>query len=174
MSGANFLKTTIMAGLARNLEAACEGSLICGGIKKSLSRAKTWIRCIFLNEITNEEESRIILCDYKVAERILNAYNSWRDKIVKGANSSVIMSWAAKTIKRPPVLTINTLCRIISIAILINIFLSVLWNREITSIGWFMKGALLCAVLCGISCRVDWKELKKTSYLIKWAERKMQ
>lgn len=176
MKGVSFLETSIVVRLTRQFNALYKESLIFKGIEKFLIQIKAFFRYIFFDSITEISEDGVpeILKNSKVVRWASSTYDICRDGIVNCANSSIIMISAINVKKELHFLPIKTMSLIVFIAVLVNILLSVLWSREITGLGLFLRGVLLFVGFCGIFSRVNWEELKKTSYFMRWAERMKQ
>ena len=62
---------------------------------------------------------------------------------------------------------IKTLSIILSSAILVDIFLCLLFKKEISLLGWVMRGVFLFIVAGGFFCNVDWQSIEDGSIFFK-------
>lgn len=173
MRGVNLLETSIIVGLARKFDAACENSWISRSLEKYLSQIKVCFRYSFLGRITEigEEGHPEILDNSKVVRWVLNTYNIWRDRLINWANSSVMINSAIEVKKELYFLPVKTGGMVVFMAVLTNMVLSLLMGKEMGVFGWSMRGVLLFVGFWGMFCEVGWEELKKTSRVIRWIEK---
>ena len=57
-------------------------------------------------------------------------------------------------------------------AVLTNMVLSLFLHKDVGSLGWVIRALLLFVAFWGMFCKVGWEELKGTSWLIKYVEKR--
>lgn len=123
----------------------------------------------FLGSLTNikEKEDTQVLNNSLVAGYWVNLLITTKKMILEFADTSkVILSVkeAGKETYRSPVRSLGI---IISCALLVNVFLLLLFKRQITLFGWAMRGVFLMIGLGCIFCAVGWFTIEDNSVFIK-------
>ena len=62
---------------------------------------------------------------------------------------------------------VNFLSIIVIIVILINVLLCVISGQPVDTLGWLLRGVLLCAGISGMFSSVDWQALKGSSIILR-------
>lgn len=174
MKNVSLLETSIAVGLARKFDTAYKNSWISGSREKFLNRVKVCFRYSFLGRITEAgtEDNREIFYDSKIVRWIVNRKSIIKPAIVNYADSSIIMNSAVEAKKELYFLPVKTGGTVVFTAILTNMLLSLLLQKEIGTLGWLIIALLLFAAFWGMFCEVGWEELKKTSWLIRHVEKR--
>lgn len=137
---------------------------------------KTNFRNSFLGKFTDVDSgmSPAALKGSRCARWIVAQYNFWSQKTQDYFSSSALKG-AAETLKEDftaaPVATGSI---VIFIAILTNIFLSILFRKEIGLWGWFMRIVFLGVSFGGLFCNAGWKKIEKGSFVLHCINKKTE
>lgn len=114
-----------------------------------------------------ERGNLLNLYNFRLIKRISDFYKKLRFEILNYVKSSIFIKSAEELRKELYLLPLKTTGTILIIAILMNIFLIVLLNKEIGFLGWASRGLFIVIALCGIYSDLTWDEVKKTSNFLK-------
>lgn len=65
-------------------------------------------------------------------------------------------------------ITIKSTSFILFISTIVNSLLSVILDKDIAILGWFMRGLFIFAGWQGIYSSINWQDLQKTSFVVKY------
>ncbi|HAH21510.1 MAG: hypothetical protein A2Y00_03440 [Omnitrophica WOR_2 bacterium GWF2_43_52] len=105
---------------------------------------------------------------------IVGKYRFWTRKIQSYFSSSALKG-AIENLKQDfyaaPVMTGSI---VILIALLTNIFLSILFHRDINFWGWLIRIVFLVVSFGGLFCKADWKKIEKGSFILQRINKKTE
>lgn len=134
---------------------------------------KISFRYSFLGKITELEykDNSQILDNSKFILWLINEYKIWKNRVTNYSMTSAFFASTQEIKKELYYLPIKTLSIILVVAILTNIFFSLLFKKEIVSLGWAMRLFLLIIGLGGLFCNADREGLKQSSLILKYINR---
>lgn len=129
---------------------------------------KVCFRYSFLGRITETEQtSSGVLDKSRTVQNLINLYLRWKDKIIRSLKASSTIKLAKGTKKELYFSPMKIISIIIITAITINIFLSIVLQKQIGLWGWLMRGLFLLAAVLSLFCTKDWSTVKKSSIILK-------
>ncbi len=134
-------------------------------------RIKLCFRYSFLGRITRPHNTTV-LDNSKVLFWVANYYRKRKEGLVGYSRTSVMTESIRKVENEFFFLPIQFASIIVVIAIVVNIFLSLILRKEIALSGWLMRIVLLSIGLGGISCAVTWPDLRKASFILRKLDEK--
>ena len=131
-------------------------------------KIKICFRYSFLGRTTElKQVSPVILDNSQVVQYMIDFYKKWKDKIVNYLGTSSTVGLAKDTKKElyfSPVMIISI---IVVSAITVNVFLSIILQRQIGLWGWLIRGLFLFTAVSGLFCQTDWSTVKESSVFLR-------
>ena len=132
------------------------------------ARIKICFKYSFLGRITeNEQISSEILDNSKLVQHLFNFYKKWKVKIIHLLQFSSTADIAKDTKKDLYSFPVRIISIIGITAITINVFLSLVLQKQIGLWGWIMRGLLLFVAVSALICKAEWQTIKKNSVFLK-------
>ena len=146
-------------------------SQIAGFLSIFWEKTKLCFRYSFLGRITQIKEANPALLDNSRAARyLINFYKRWMNRIIRHSKTSSTVSLAKDTKEELYFLPVRMIGIIVVVAIVVNVFLSLVLQKEIGLWGWLMRGLFLFAGVSGLFCQADWPAIKKSSIFLRKAK----
>lgn len=144
-------------------------------IKEFCVSTKINFKYSFLEKITEikEEENFAMVKSNLVIQWLIDLYKKWKFKIISYLNISTTYSFEEELKKEFNFFPIRTTSIVAVVAILTNTIYSLLFKKEIGLFGWIMRGLLLFIGFSGLFCNVDWKNLKETSFVLRYMDKRL-
>ena len=138
--------------------------------------SKTNFRYSFLGRLTDIENpgNPAILENSGLVNWIIRVYNRSKERTSSYSRGSIIAGNLKILREELQALPVKTGGIIISTAILTNIIFSIFLDKEIGAWGWLLRLLLLSAAGAGIFCNVNWNELKTTSRVINYLNKRSE
>lgn len=129
---------------------------------------KICLRYSFLGRITEPKQTTSgVLDTSRVVQHLIIFLKRWKDKVTRYLRTS-LATMLAKDIKKDIYFSPVRIASIIAItAITVNVFLSVVLQKQIGLWGWLMQGLFLFGAVLGLFCKADWPTVKRSSVLLK-------
>ena len=139
-------------------------SLISGFWQKT----KTCFRYSFLGMITETEEANpVVLDDSRAVHYLISFYKRWKDKITCYLRTSLTIGLAKDTKEQLNLSPVKLISIIVVTTIMVNVFCSIVLQKQIGLWGWLMRVLFLFAGAAGLSCQADWPVLKENSVFLR-------
>ncbi len=140
-----------------------------GRLAKGFCRgAKICFRYSFLGRISETKQTSSGAYDRSWAvQYLINCYKRWKDKAMCYLRTSLAISLSKntkKTLYFPPVRITSV---IVVIAVITNVFLSIVLQKQISLWGWLMRGLFLFAGVVCLFCKADWVAVKSNSIILR-------
>lgn len=143
-------------------------SLTYGFINRFWEKIKICLRYSFLGKITETKQTTSgTLDNSRVVEHLFKFYNKWKDKIILCFKVSSTIDLAKDAKKDLYFFPVRIISIIVVTAITINVFLSIVLQKQISLWGWLIRGLLLFVSISGIFCKADWLTIKRSSVLLR-------
>jgi len=107
------------------------------------------------------------LCSSMVVRQMSRVLRGLRDNVTVYLKKSMLIDMAQEMKNALFLLPIKIGSLAIIITVLTNIFLSILLRKEIGLLGWVIRLSSLAVGLCALSCNVDWRDVKETSFVLR-------
>ncbi len=155
--------------LERGLLDMFRGSRVCGFIQHCKERIKFFLSYSVLGRLSEIKggDRDFILAQSLVILWVVNIYKIWKQRIMQyiiTSKSYSLFKEIEYNFKSSPLKTINI---IMTSAVLVNVFLSLLIKQKISLFGWIMRGLFLFIGISGLNLNVDWQELKSSSVFLR-------
>ena len=143
-------------------------SQTCKLAKGLWARVKICFRYSFLGRITETKQTTSgTLDNSRVVEHLFKFYKKWKDKIILCFKVSSTIDLAKDAKKDLYFFPVRIISIIVVTAITINVFLSIVLQKQISLWGWLIRGLLLFVSISGIFCKADWLTIKRSSVLLR-------
>jgi hypothetical protein len=135
---------------------------------------KVCFRYSFLGRITDieKEESKMILDNSWIMQYFLSFYKRWKSKFIYCLKTSKVMNLIKETKGEFYILPVKRGSTIVVIAVVTNITLSIILQKDISLGGWLIRGALLLLGIAGLFCIADYQSFKDSSIIFKLLSRR--
>jgi hypothetical protein len=133
-------------------------------------KLKVAFRFSFLGRISEirQEETAAVLDNSKTVRYLISTYNRWRDRINYYLNASSTVNLSRRIKEEFCLLPVKMAGILIVGAIVANIVLLIISGRQITLLGWLVRGLLLFFAFGGLFCSVDLRTVASSSILLRW------
>ena len=148
-------------------------SQIAGFLNVFWEKTKICFRYSFLGRITEVRQiSPAVLDNSLVVQYLTNFYKRFKDKITNYLKTSLTVGLVKDTKEELYFLPVRMIGIIVVIAIVVNIFLSLILQKQIALWGWLMRGLFLFVAVSGLFCMADWLAIEKSSIFLRKIRRK--
>lgn len=135
-------------------------------LKAYCAKAKICFRYSFLGKMTEAKQvTPAVLDNSRVVRYLINFYKGWRDAIINYSKVSSTINLIEDTREQFTLSPTKIISIIIVTAILVNLALSIILDKQIGLWGWLMRGLFLFVGVAGLFCQADWQAIKKNSIL---------
>lgn len=126
---------------------------------------KVCFRYSFLGRFTEVEGNRYVVIseNSKTFKCVRGIYKTFQERLISYSKISAAVGLGGGIKKELCSSPIRICGIIVVVAILTNIFFSLLFNKEMDLVAW---GLFLFLGVGGLFCNSDWQDLKKTSFLL--------
>jgi len=136
--------------------------------KRVLESIKACFRYSLLGRITEiKEENPEILGNSRAVQYLIDSYKGWKDKVIYYSKTSSTISLAKDTQRELYLSPVRIISLIVVIAILVNVALSVILQKQIELWGFLIRVLFLFAGTAGLSCEADWPAVKESSIFLR-------
>lgn len=162
--------------LERGLDKIYQNSRVYKTLDLFWRGTKINFRYSFLGRITeiNDQPNPAILENSLTVKKVIRFFYSWQDRITNCAKTSALVGNAQGLKKELYSLPVQTGSFIVLSAIITNIILSLVLHKEINTLSWIIRISLLIVSWGGLSSPVQWEELKKTSLVVDYLNRRQR
>ena len=131
-------------------------------------KIKLYFRYSFLGKIT-EIESVIpkALDNSWSVQYLTNFYKRWKDKITNYLKTSLTVGLVKDTKEELYFLPVRMIGIIVVVAIVVNVFLSLILQKQIGLWGWLLRGLFLFVAVSGLFCAATWSAVEKSSIFLR-------
>ena len=160
----------IYISIERKIDDVYKDSVLYRLISEFSERIKIYFKYSFFGRITeiNQEENSLILDSSKVVQWVMVSYKKNMDKIVNYSNMSSVSGFAGQIKSEFDLLPVKTGGIIVVIAVLVDIILSIMLQKDVSLLGWIVRGVLLFVGAGGIFNSASWDEIKNTSIALRY------
>jgi len=132
-------------------------------------RIKVCFRYSFIGKITETKEDLnfVFLNNSKIIRRLGYLYAKGSNKIDNCLQTSIVADILRRCKKEFHLLQMKKVGIVISIAVMANLFFSILLKIEISLFGWLMRGLILFVGIAGIFCNADWLTISSNSKILR-------
>jgi len=161
--------------IEQRLEETYKNSLTHRAVKRIWDKIKNYFKYSFLGRIAGikEKDNVVILYNSKFAIWLLRVYKNSKNWIVGYLRTSIFVNSAGELKESLFFLPVKIVSTILITAILINIFLFLLFDKEIELLGWILRGSLFFIGLGGLFCNANLHDIKITSLVLRYIGRRM-
>lgn len=143
-------------------------SLIHRLINRFWEKVKICFRYSFFGRITETRQiNPEILDNSRVVQYLFGFYERRKSKIIKSFEASSTIDLAKDTKKDLYFSPVRVTSIIVVIAITVNVFLSIVLQKQIGLWGWLMRGLFLPVAISGLFCKTDWPTVKRNSVFLR-------
>ena len=138
-------------------------------LKGFWEKIKICFRYSFLGKITaiEQEKAFVSLTHSRTVQYLINFYQRWIDKIINYSRASLTTESAKYTKEEFRLSPMKITSTIVVTAIIVNVALSIVLQKQIGLWGWLLRGLFLFVGVGGISCGADWPTVKRNSAILK-------
>jgi hypothetical protein len=132
-------------------------------------KIKVCFRFSFLGRITDIKAQRhtIVLDNSRTFHCLIYFYKKLKNKIIFYLNTSKAAGLTKEAKEEFYILPVKTIGIIAVAAIIVNITISVILQRNISLWGWFLRALFLFTGISGLFCNAKWPVVKEGSIFLK-------
>lgn len=147
-------------------------SQTCKLVKPFWEKVKICSKFSFLGRITEIKQASLRVLDSSRAVRyLIRFYKRWRNKVIHYSKSSSTINLTEDT-KNEFILSPAKIIGIVIVtAILANVVLAIILQKQISLWGWLMRGLFLFTGTSGLFCQADWPTVKESSVCLRRLQR---
>ena len=134
---------------------------VCGGVK-------ICFRYSFLGRISETKQTSSGAYNRSwTVQYLINCYKRWKDKAMCYLRTSLAILLAKNTKKILYFSPVRIISIIVVIAVITNVFLSIVLQKQISLWGWLMRGLFLFSGVVCLFCKADWVAVKSNSIILR-------
>lgn len=141
------------------------------------NRMTLYFKYTFLWKITEIKEKDILLIleNSKFVSWLLGVYSPWKHKMTSYFRKSAVANLKDAIAKELYLLPVRTTSIILVTIIITNTFFSIVLlsrEKEITLLAWIIRVLFLIIGLAGLFCNVNFEDIKRTSFVVKYMNKR--
>jgi len=139
------------------------------GLKNSFwEKIKICLRYSFLGRITETKQITLLVLDTSwMAQFWISFYKKWKKKLIQFLKTSSTTDLVKDTKKDLYFFPVKVISTIVIIAIITDVFLSIVLQRTVNLWGWLIRGLLFFVAFSGLFCKADWPTIKRNSVFLR-------
>lgn len=154
--------------IEKRLRNIYSNSLTHGLINRFWKKIEICLTFSFLGRITETKQITPVVVDGSWSvQSLINFYKSWKNKIIQFLKTSSTIDLAKNTKKDLYFFPVRVIGLMVLIAIITDVFLSIILQKHIGLWGWLIRGILTFVAVSGLFCTADWPTVKKNSVFIR-------
>ena len=115
----------------------------------------------------SKQKNSVFFNQSRTIQFFINSYKKWKDKIIHSFKASSTIDMVKNTSEQLNFSPTKILGLIGVAAISVNVFLSLVLQKQIGLWGWIIRGLFLFVSVSGLICMADWQTIKKSSIFLK-------
>jgi hypothetical protein len=136
--------------------------------KKFWEKIKLCFKYSLLGRITEVKDTdKSILDNSCFVGYLVSFYKRWKHKIESYLMTSLIIKLIKELKEQLYLLPVRAIGIIAIVAIIVNIFLSVILQRQLSIWVWLVRGLFLYIAVSSLFCKADWPTIEQNSTLLK-------
>ena len=133
-------------------------------INRFWKKIKICLKFSFFGRITETKQITPVVLDSSWTVRFLiNLFKRWKNKIIQFFKASSTIDLAKDTKKDLSFSPVRVISTIGVIAIITDVFLSIILQKHRGLWGWLIRGLFSFVAVSGLFCTADWPTVKKNS-----------
>lgn len=137
-------------------------------INRFWEKIKICFRYSFFGRITETRQTNPeILDNSRGVQYLFGFYERRKSKIIKSFEASSTTDLVKDTKKDLYFFPVKVISTIVIIAIITDVFLSIVLQRTVNLWGWLIRGLLFFVAFSGLFCKADWPTVKRNSIFLR-------